>query len=410
MGETETQEIKRLAARLQSVIETAIDGIITIDRNGIIETINKAGASLFGYHPDEVIGQNVKMLMPSDHSRKHDDYIHRYQKTGEARVIGIGREVRGKRKDGSYFPFKLAISEVEVEGQIRYTGIIHDISEFKEAEQRIVALNHELERKVEARTDELELVINRLLKANQTLKKQESTLQEALKKERELNDLKSRFVSTASHEFRTPLSTIQSSASLIERYTDAEHQEKRVKHIERIKNSVHTLTNILDDFLSLSKLDEGKLNIKPEVFCIKEFIEKLIEDITPILKEGQNILLEATHPFELKSDRSLLKNIFLNLISNAIKYSEEGNILVTISYDNDNDILVSVEDSGIGIPSNEQKFLFDRFFRATNALTVQGTGLGLNIVKQHLELLGGSISFKSVEEKGTTFYIRIPKL
>jgi len=408
MGETETQEIKRLAARLQSVIETAIDGIITIDRNGIIETINKAGASLFGYHPDEVIGQNVKMLMPSDHSRKHDDYIHRYQKTGEARVIGIGREVRGKRKDGSYFTFKLAISEVKVEGQISYTGIIHDISEFKEAEQRIVALNQELERKVEARTDELELVINRLLKANQTLKKQETTLQEALKKERELNDLKSRFVSTASHEFRTPLSTIQSSASLIERYKESEQQEKRVKHIERIKNSVHTLTNILDDFLSLSKLDEGRLNLKIEVFHLNVLIEKVIEDISPILKDEQEILFEGSQDVEIQSDRSLLKNIFLNLISNAIKYSDNGAIHVRLLFE-DEEIIISVEDSGIGIPAGEQKFLFDRFFRATNAINVQGTGLGLNIVKQHLDLLGGSISFKSVEGKGTTFYIRIPK-
>ena len=155
-------------------------------------------------------------------------------------------------------------------------------------------------------------------------------------------------------------------------------------------------------------MDEGRLNLKIEVFHLNVLIEKVIEDISPIRKDEQEILFEGSQDVEIQSDRSLLKNIFLNLISNAIKYSDNGAIHVRLLFE-DEEIIISVEDSGIGIPAGEQKFLFDRFFRATNAINVQGTGLGLNIVKQHLDLLGGSISFKSVEGKGTTFYIRIPK-
>lgn len=405
------QRLEELAMRLQSVINTAIDGVITIDRKGVVESINPAGARMFGYHPDEVIGQKINMLMPPEYSEHHDEYMQRYQRTGEAHIIGIGREVKGMRKDGTVFPFRLAVSEVKMKDRTIYTGIVHDISDIQEARDRIMALNRELEKKVEERTNELEVVVNRLLKTNSILQKQEEDLQHALARERELNDLKSRFVSTASHEFRTPLSTILSSANLIEKYDEKEQQEKRKRHIDRIKSAVSNLTGILDDFLSLSKIEEGRLHVVKEQIHIKKLLDEVIEEVRPLKKQAQKLVVEGpkNDGLLIYSDPRLLKNIFLNLLSNAIKYSDEGIITCSVEIAKDS-LTIQVEDEGIGIPAEEQKFLFDRFFRASNATDSQGTGLGLNIVKQYTKLLDGEITFESEEDKGTTFRVQIPNI
>ena len=237
----------------------------------------------------------------------------------------------------------------------------------------------------------------------------EEDLQDALAKERELNDLKSRFVSTASHEFRTPLSTILSSASLIEKYTEGDQQDKRKRHIDRIKSSVSNLTDILDDFLSLSKIEEGKVAVEQKLVQIDVLLEQIIDEIRPIKKEGQKIRVNLQpEKFAIYTDPKLLKNILFNLLSNAIKYTDHGTI--TCSIERKDEVLqLQVQDEGIGIPKEEQKYLFERFFRASNATDSQGTGLGLNIVHQYVGLLEGEISFESEEGEGTTFTIEIPK-
>ena len=250
-----------LAIRLQSIINTAIDGIITIDDAGVIESINPAAAQQFGYEPQEVIGYNIKVLMPEPYHSHHDQYISNYLETKEPKIIGIGREVIGKKKNDDVFPFRLAVSEIILNDRIIFTGIIHDLSGVKAAENKLQKLNEDLEKEVENRTNELEEAINKLLFSNKELDENRKELQELLSKEKELNQLKSRFVSTASHEFRTPLSTILSSASLIGRYTKEDENEKREKHINRIKSAVNHLTGILNDFLSLSKIEEGKISV-----------------------------------------------------------------------------------------------------------------------------------------------------
>jgi two-component system sensor kinase FixL len=410
--------------RLKSVIDTAIDGIITIDTRGIVESLNPAAAYLFGYSPNEVIGNNISMLMPSPDRENHDEYLDRYHRTLEPRIIGIGREVQGRKKDGSVFPMRLAVSEVNLADRKLFTGIIHDMSDVKEAQSRYLRLAQELEAKVVERTEELAHVVNKLLSTNKrlehevqerkaaedALRETEKEIRKALEAERELSELKSRFVSMASHEFRTPLSTILSSASLIGRYTEEAQQAQRVKHIERIKSAVRNLTGILNDFLSLSKLEEGKIQNQPVEFVLDELFEEVVEDMQGLLKPEQVILYDKDqHDLSLYLDKRLLKNVLFNLLSNAIKYSDPGKRIWCTQRENGELISIEVRDEGIGIPEADQQHLFSRFFRAANSVNIQGTGLGLNIVRRYLELLGGSISFHSVQGEGTSFTVLIPK-
>jgi two-component system, LuxR family, sensor kinase FixL len=416
-----TNPLQQDAKLLNAIFENAIDGIITIDRQGIVYTINPAAAILFGYMPVEVIGQNIKMLMPEPFRSEHDNYMHRYHNTGEKRIIGIGRAVQGRKKDGTCFPLHLGVSEVVTETAIFYTGFIHDLTEQTNKENEIRELNLSLERKVTDRTEELSDTVNKLLSLNKklefevlerekieaTLRQTELEIMEALKAEKEHNELKSRFVSMASHEFRTPLSTILSSVALIARYTQTEQQEHRNKHVERIKSAVSNLTAILNDFLSLSKLEEGKMDAKPTEFYIEDLCKEVIEDMRGLLKPGQQFIHNSTNTDQpVFLDVQLLKNVLFNLLSNAIKYSDENkNIYCNVAIEN-KQLVISIKDEGIGIPEKDQEHLFTRFFRATNVTNIQGTGLGLNIVVKYLELLNGKIDFRSEEGKGSTFWVK----
>ena len=222
--------------------------------------------------------------------------------------------------------------------------------------------------------------------------------------------MKSRFVSIASHEFRTPLSAILSSTSLVEHYTSAEQEEKSKKHVDRIKSSVRNLTSILDDFLSLEKLEQGKVEAHNSRFNLKEFIEDGVEEMEGMSKrKHQKVNFNYEGEQEVYQDKKILRNVLLNLLSNAVKYSPEGKEIHVSTIVNNGKVSVSVRDEGIGIPAEAQKSLFDKFFRAKNATNIQGTGLGLNIVKRYVELIDGHISFVSTENVGTTFTVEFPK-
>jgi len=409
--------------RLQAIFDDAVDGIIIIDSRGIIEEVNKSACVLFGYNEDELVKKSINMLMPQKEAVRHDGYLQNYQQSRIPKIIGIGREVTGKRKSGEEFPFWLAVNEVRLNDRTIYTGFIHDLSEIKNAERRLQMLNEELEKKVIARTYELENVVNQLLALNkqleeeinikikiqQQLKDREAELEKSLLLERELGELKSRFVSMASHEFRTPLSTVLSSVSLIGRYTESDQQANREKHINRVKSTVAHLTAILNDFLSMNKLEEGRIQTFFEDFDPIELFHEVIEEMKTILKPNQQLInLHSTNGMLVRSDRKIIKNTLINLISNAIKYSkEDGKINCNISV-NEKVLDFSVSDEGIGIPDEDQKHLFDRFFRASNVTNIEGTGLGLNIVKKYLEMLDGEISFVSKLYIGTTFNVSIP--
>ncbi|WP_461790571.1 PAS domain-containing sensor histidine kinase [Pedobacter sp.] len=385
------------AKLLNAIIENAIDGIITIDEFGVIEHINPSALALFGYDREELTGKNVSMLMPQPDQQRHDQYIANYRQSGNAHIIGIGREVQGQRKDGSIFPFRLGVSEVKFSDRRIFTGFIHDLSRQKEDELKIKSYTEELEQKIKERTQDLIRSINEL----ETAKEHVSALFE---KEKELNQLKTRFVSMASHEFRTPLSSIQLSASLIDKYSSKNDEAGVIKHTSKIKNAINNLTTILNDFLSLEKLEAGKVEPAANWFDMISFAEEIVEEMQLISKQNQLIVYEHKGTSaQVFLDHNLLKNCIINLISNAIKYSGENTMIQFNSILTAHDLTIEVKDNGIGIPEIDKANLFEPFFRAHNTGDIPGTGLGLNIVKRYVGLMNGTVSCETEQNKGTTF-------
>jgi two-component system sensor kinase FixL len=390
------------AALVKAIIENAIDGIITIDDRGLIETINPAACILFGYSSDEVIGKNISLLMPKPDSERHDQYLERYQRTHEARMIGIGREVQGLKKDGSLFPFRLALSEVQFSGRIIYTGFIHDLTREKEAEQTLREYSAILEAQVEERTQSLKTSLHELQKVKEAI----ST---TLEKEKKLGELKSRFVSMASHEFRTPLSSVQLSASLIGRYAEPFGNVNIDKHVSKIKSAVNNLTTILNDFLLHERLEAGKVEPTFKEFDVVKLGEEITEEMQLMSKRDQNIIYQHTGLTSVfKLDQYLLKNCIINLISNAIKYSGENTFIEFNTEITDHALKVVVKDYGMGIPEADHAHLFEPFFRAHNTGNIPGTGLGLNIVQRYSSLMNGTIAFDSNINQGTSFTFTFP--
>lgn len=238
-------------------------------------------------------------------------------------------------------------------------------------------------------------------------RKLETELLSAMQKQKELNELKSRFVSIASHEFRTPLSTILSSVYLIEKYKTEKDQNKRNKHIERIISSVKMLDEILSNFLSVGKIEDGKVQVNKEEFNIVAHIGMMLADLKCVLKTNQIINFQHSGDHIIYTDPLLMKHIIINLASNAIKFSPEGSIIQINTQANKDSICMKIKDEGIGIPENDLMHLFELFYRGSNAMHIQGTGIGLHVVKKYLELLQGEIEYKSLEGRGTEFNVII---
>jgi len=225
-----------------------------------------------------------------------------------------------------------------------------------------------------------------------------------------LNEIKSRFVSMASHEFRTPLSTILSSTTLASKYNKPEDVDKRERHLRKIKDSVSHLNGLLEDFLSLGKLEEGKVTVSISSFAIREFIDDIIEEMKVIQKNGQQIICDYEGDDVFTTDKRLLKNILINLFSNALKFSAENRRVWIKTENKGAQLFVEIRDEGVGIPEEDKHHLFTTFFRGKNVINIQGTGLGLPIVKRYVDLLKGEISLRSELEVGTTVKFCLPRL
>lgn len=400
---------------MTSLFENTTEGILLTNARGQIVLANPSAQKMFGYSEEEMRGNYVEMLLPQDVRKKHVEYRDGFYHHPQNRTMGSGRDLFASHKDGHVFPVEVSLSHYKKDNEIFVIAFVVDITKRKEIESNLLRkqkelekvtndirkLNTELEMKVEERT-----VI--LKEALEKLEFSQKELSEALDKERELSEIKSRFVSMASHEFRTPLSTVLSSASLLSKYTSAEEQDKRNRHIDKIKTSVKHLNDILEDFLSLGKLDEGKVEAQLATLDLKELIYETSEEMKGLLKGQQHFILSYEGNPQIHSDKKLLKNILINLISNAIKFSGEGASIELKSNVYDNNAEISVIDQGIGISENDREHLFSSFFRGKNAANIQGTGLGLHIIKRYVDLLNGEVHLQSELNKGTKVTFIIP--
>ncbi|HET6993234.1 MAG TPA: PAS domain S-box protein, partial [Bacteroidia bacterium] len=290
-------------AGFKVLFECATIGIIVVGRKGEVELANPCAEKLFGYTNTELIGQPLEVLIPDNFRTRHTKHREGYFSNPVPRSMGLGMELFAKAKDGKIFPVEISLGHYELAGKQLAVAFVTDITLRKKAEDELRRSKDELEKRVEERTQELT---------------------EALGREKELSEMKSRFVSMASHEFRTPLSAVLSSASLVEQYARLGQSDKWGKHISRIKSSVKDLTEILNDFLSLEKLESGKVEIEKDQFDLEELAKDVLEQVNNMLKTGQVIYHVHSGEKEIVLDKRMLRNVLLNLLSNAIKYSGDG--------------------------------------------------------------------------------------
>lgn len=385
------------------------EGVIIVDKQQKIVEANAAAAKMFGYSRDELLHKSLDILIPKKYHADHGEHFKGFMKQQESRQMGHGRDLHGAHKDGTSFPVEAGLNPFTIKDQNYVMALVIDITIRKQQEAKIQELYTDLEQKVIQRTLELSETIAELEAENKLRLQAEKDAKTALKREQELNELKTKFLSLVSHEFKTPLSSILTSSMLLGKYKLTEQQAKRDRHIKIISDKVHYLNNILNDFLSVEKLEKGKVNYKLSTFKVSKVVNEVVYNANMLLKDGQQINYpDNIDGFSLYQDEKIVELALSNVVNNAIKYSSENTIIdISITQD-DSTTTIQIKDNGIGIPEKEQKNIFNRYFRAENALLVQGTGIGLNIVKNHLENLNGSISFESVENKGTTFILKIP--
>ena len=402
-------------AHMTSLFENATEGIILTGREGKIVLVNPAAEKMFGYNAAELIGQPIEVLVPATYSSQHHELREEFYKKPANRAMGHGRDLFGKRKDGSNINLEVSLSHYRKDNELFVIAFIVDTTQRKAIEQSMIEQQQQLEKitaQIRKLNAELEIKVEErtmiLKEALQRLEQSQKELSDALDKEKQLNEIKSRFVSMASHEFRTPLSTVLSSASLLEKYKTTDEQEKRNRHIDKIKNSVRHLNDILEDFLSLGKLDEGKVSTSVSKLDLQEFVHETVEEMKGLVKKDQQLVIEYTGDHNIHTDKKLLKNIIINLITNAIKFSKDTSpVLIRVNVTNGRAI-ISVIDEGIGIGKEDQDHLFSSFFRGANAANIAGTGLGLHIVKRYTDLLNGNVDLHSELNKGTTVTVDIP--
>ncbi len=402
--------------QVNALFEHATEGIILTDDKGKIVLLNPAAFQLFEYERDELLGKSIDVLIPGRFHKAHVGYREGFYEHPGNRTMGHGRDLFARKKSNKEFPVEVSLSYYRQKDRLFVIAFLVDITARKQSEKELLdrkaelekitsdigRLNTELETKVEQRT----LILREAL---QELERSQTELNEALNKEKELNEIKSRFVSMASHEFRTPLSTVLSSAALLSKYTREEQQEQRDKHIRRIKDSVKHLNDLLEDFLSLGRLEEGRVKMDLAPFQVKEFLEEVAEEMRALVKDGQIIYCDYQGESSFVSDKRLLKNILINLVSNAVKFSPvNAGIWLKVTHPDEKGMVLSIRDEGIGISREDQQHLFSSFFRGDNAQNIEGTGLGLHIVKRYVDLLQGSIHLDSILGQGTTITVSIP--
>lgn len=362
--------------RLQTIMDAVYDGIFTVDERGYIETVNPAVAEIFQYSPEDMRNLHLTALMPEPYCTQYDTYIRRHRRVNAQRYAEVGHEVQGRRRDGSVFPMYLAMSRAFVDGRWLFTGIVQDLTPRKQMQQELI---------------------------------EKERLQVELEKERELRDLKNRFMSMISHELRTPLSVILLSSDFLRRYEDRMSDIEKVETINTIQTQVHHLENLVDDVSALSRADQITTNVHTEMIDLIDLCGDVVANAQMLYTETHRILFDPQGIIPaIPGDAKLLRQVFTNLLSNAAKYSDTGTRVMLQMRVHGDDVVIRVIDNGIGIPLEDQPKLFEPFHRAVNVGARPGTGLGLAVTKRAVELHGGRIDFESIPDSGTTFTVTLP--
>jgi PAS domain S-box-containing protein len=349
--------------RLRALVSTAVDGVMIIDANGTVQEYNPACEQLFGYREDEVIGRNVNMLMPPPYREEHDEYLSRYRTTGNKRIIGIGREVEGRRKDGTTFPMELSVGEARPGGQQVFVGIIRDITARKSAEQSLRVAKEQAESASHA---------------------------------------KSQFLANMSHEIRTPMNAVLGYTQLIE--TDPDMPDKYRRPLKAIHSAGNHLISLIDDILDLSKIEAGAMVLDTRDFDLGDLTEDISGMFAMRCEQKGLTWREEVHVGEraVRADDRKLRQILINLLGNAVKFTDRGVISLKVEQSGQR-YTFSVEDTGPGITEEAQKHIFEPFQQAEEGEAKGGTGLGLAITRCHIELMGGSLSLESTPGEGSCF-------
>jgi len=367
----QTIDFQKSEARLKAVFETLTEGLITIDNKGNIEDFNPSAERIFGYDKAEVIGMNVKMLMPDPYKSEHDGYLANYLNTGEAKIIGIGREVIGQRKDSTTFPMDLSVAEIKLGDHRFFTGIVRDITERKLAEQELIIAKEAAE------------------KANRA---------------------KSEFLSRMSHELRTPLNAIVGFSQLLEMKELDKMERESVAHI--LKAGRH-LTDLINEVLDIARIESGRQNMSPEPVHVLSLLEDAWGLMRPLADE-RSIKLKNDIPEECNShvlaDLQRLKQVLLNLMSNAIKYNHDGGtVQLTCTEVRNGIIRISLTDTGPGIAEENYERIFEPYERLNaDESGIEGSGVGLALSKALVEAMGGILRLDSKLGVGSTFWIELP--
>jgi PAS domain S-box-containing protein len=417
----QTSEINAIgkAPWYETIFNAATIGIIIVDADGYINKLNSYAEKLFGYQKNELLGKSVEVLIPLTISQAHIGQRKSFLRNPAARPMGVGRDLQALKKNGDIFPVEVGLNPFQHNDEVMVAAFVVDITHRKLQEALVKEQAKELER-FSKRVHELNTALRQeatarehaLAKSKLELQQKESELNQSFQKELQLMELKSRFVTMASHEFRTPLTTILSSVSLIARYEGTGEADKRAKHVRRIKQAVVDMKDILDDFLSMSRLEEGRIELRPEAFTSDELtkqVDEIVNEMQRLAKPGQIITVKIDVQQDVLLDKNMLRHVLTNVISNAIKFSPEQTPIDLHCKRSINQLILAVEDHGIGIPEHDQKHLFERFFRAQNADNIQGTGLGLHIVKRYVDLSGGQVEVASELFKGTKITVMIPQ-
>jgi len=400
----------------ESIFRYANLGIVIANADGVICDINPFACKILGYEQQELVGQKIEVLIPSHLEDTHRKHRQIYAQRPENREMGIGRHLFARHKEGYVISVEVSLSHFKTDdGKWMVMAYLADITlrvaqeelirnkneELSRITENLKILNNELEERVSDRTKVIK-------EAYLELEKSQIDLKEALKREKSLGELKSRFVTFASHEFKTPLSSIYSSSELIENYLQKGDEAAIKKHLYRIQNNVSQLNSLLSEFLSLGKIEEGRVILSYKKENLYESLAHWIKEMASIQKKNQHIKFSYTGPKMTVFDKNILRHCVLNLLSNAIKFSGEGTTIWLNAHVLDYECRIEVKDQGVGMSTEDQAHLFDRFFRGQNVTNIAGTGLGLHIVQKYIELLGGKISFVSKLGDGTSVQLIIP--